>query len=141
MRTGGEHLDGLEAVPGDVGKLLAGQPPFMEQMRGDAKALVGQTSILTGRHRNSSRCSANSSRSRAKRGYRSGWGRAEFSVRGMYWIYRVLWREVVWKPNVPSAFRLRCSAIRSKRRRNSSWLVAELELPGTRTRGATRTGI
>jgi hypothetical protein len=36
-------------VPGDVGKVLAGQPRFMEQMRGDAKALVGQTSILAGR--------------------------------------------------------------------------------------------
>jgi hypothetical protein len=35
-------------VPGDIGKVLAGQPRFMEQMRGDAKALVGQTSILAG---------------------------------------------------------------------------------------------
>ena len=41
------------------------------------------------------------------------------SVRGMYWMYTGLPRVVVWKPNVPSAFRLRCSAIRSKRRRNS----------------------
>ncbi len=49
MGACGEHLDRLEAVPRDVGKVLAGQPRFMEQMRGDAKALVGQTSILAGR--------------------------------------------------------------------------------------------
>ncbi len=48
MGARGEHLDRLEAVPGDIGKVLAGQPRFMEQMRGDAKALVGQTSILAG---------------------------------------------------------------------------------------------
>ncbi len=38
----------------------------------------------------------------------------------MYWIYTGLLRDVVWCPNVPSAFRLRCTDIRSNRRRYSA---------------------
>ena len=57
-----EQLDRLESVRGDVDQVIASEPVFVEQVRGNAE--VGHVSYC----RNSSRCAASSSRRRPKRG-------------------------------------------------------------------------
>ena len=42
--AGREDFNGLEPVAGDVGQVLARQPAFVEQMCGDAEAVVRQAS-------------------------------------------------------------------------------------------------
>ena len=44
MCSGREDFNGLEPVAGDVGQVLARQPAFVEQMCGDAEAVVRQAS-------------------------------------------------------------------------------------------------
>src|SRR5262245_50114201 len=47
MCSSREDFDGFESVTGDIGEMLAGQPAFVEEMRGDAEAMIRQPPILT----------------------------------------------------------------------------------------------
>src|SRR5262245_20425619 len=44
-----EDFDGLESVTGDIGQMLACQPAFVEEMSGDAEAVIRQPPILSWR--------------------------------------------------------------------------------------------
>jgi hypothetical protein len=48
MRPSGEDLDGFESVAGNVGQVLARQTAFVEEMSGDAEAVVRQPLMISG---------------------------------------------------------------------------------------------
>src|SRR2546423_9720350 len=49
VRARREYLDGIKAVGGNVDKMLAAQPRLVEQVRGDAEAVVRQPLIIATR--------------------------------------------------------------------------------------------
>src|SRR5687768_7314405 len=83
--TGGEHLDGVEIVRGDMDEVVAREPRFVEEVRRDAegarqKTDLNRAGLKTGPYtcrgrpsgrpyRSSSRCSASSLRSGSNRSY------------------------------------------------------------------------
>ena len=44
MCSSREDFDGLESVTGDIGEVLARQPAFVEEMSGNAEAMIRQAS-------------------------------------------------------------------------------------------------
>jgi len=51
MCSSREDFYGLESVAGDIGQMLARQPAFVEEMCGDAEAVIRQPPILSWRVR------------------------------------------------------------------------------------------